>query len=125
MQEAARSVSAHPGRRFSAGGRGDRTHGGHPEIGYESAMERLTPLGKAVVLAFAAGLARRRVDHRKIAIVLVHKCVLNSGYRSSRLASVAGISKYTCVDRWCGLFRAFLREMIETGRLRASALLEV
>jgi hypothetical protein len=88
-------------------------------------LARLTPLGRAVVLAFAAGIARRGNLAPQVAVVLVHACVLNTGYPTNTLARAVGVRDYRSVRLWCTRFRAFLREMIETGRLRASALLEV
>lgn len=87
-------------------------------------FERLTPLGRAVVLAFADGASVTTGRRDAVAVVLVHRCLLNTGYSDRMLAKAAGLKDHKLVARVCARFSAFLREMISSGRLHAASMLE-
>jgi len=94
--------------------------GGNSDVnGVDAMLERLSPAGRAVVLAFAYGARRLPSERDAVAMVVMHRLVLRSEWTERELAQASGMSRKG-LRSVCDEFASLMRRCIQREGLRAA-----
>lgn len=84
-------------------------------------LERLSPCGRSVVLAFAFGARTRTKEQEAVALVVMHRMVFQTPYTERELSQYSGLSR-NGVRSACRSFGALMRRCIGREGLRAASM---
>lgn len=92
-----------------------------PEDTADALLERLSPCGRSVVLAFAYGRRGRRAEREAVALVVMHRLVFRTAYTERELCDRSGLSRNGARSA-CRDFAALMRRCLGREGLAAAAM---
>lgn len=87
----------------------------------DAMLERLSPCGRSVVLAFAFGRRGGRAGQEAVALVVMHRMVFRTAYTERELSDRSGLSR-NGVRSACRSFGSLMRRCMSREGLAADAM---
>jgi hypothetical protein len=90
----------------------------------DAMLERLSPCGRSIVLAFAFGRRAGRTGREAVALVVMHRMVFRTAYTERELCEHSGLSRNGARSA-CRSFAALMRRCLSREGLTAASMFEL
>lgn len=99
----------------------DQSHAMPDEDSVDAMLERLSPCGRSIVLAFAFGRRGGRAGQEAVALVVMHRMVFQTQYTERELSERSGLSR-NGVRSACRSFGSLMRRCLGREGMKAEAM---